>query len=129
MTNACACALGWVPGRTSREVPLSAMAAQPPAQGLLVPGTVTESRSNCQYARRVTFTLRPCMQENSSSFCRASQSLGATVNKWHRRLDCERPQSQEALREPSEVHHMCGSVTSVQAASYRRSVRLGVQVQ
>ena len=45
-------------GRTSREVPLSAMAAQPPAQGLLVPGTVTESRSNCQYARRVTFTLR-----------------------------------------------------------------------
>ena len=43
--------------RTSREVPLSAMAAQPPAQGLLVPGTVTESRSNCQYARRVTFTL------------------------------------------------------------------------
>ncbi len=44
-------------GPTMREVPESAMAWQPPAQGLLVPASEMASMSNCQYARRVTFTL------------------------------------------------------------------------
>lgn len=43
-------------GPTKREVPLSAMAWQPPLQ-LATPGTSIPSSVNCQYASLVTFDL------------------------------------------------------------------------
>ena len=44
-------------GPTSSEVPLSAMALQPPLQESEAPGTFTLSISICQYPRRVTGAL------------------------------------------------------------------------
>ena len=44
-------------GPTSKEVPLSAMALQPPSQ-LEAPGTFTLSMAICQYPRRVTGALQ-----------------------------------------------------------------------
>ena len=44
-------------GPTIREVPLSAMAWQPPWHTPMVPGTLMASRSNCQYAGLVTLAL------------------------------------------------------------------------
>ena len=104
-------ALGWVPGRTSREVPLSAMAAQPPAQGLLVPGTVTESRSNCQYARRVTFTLHQHLHARHLAAMRTYLTVWYSLRDWQYRAVCHIHRGFGALQDASHNAYLSTCVT------------------